>query len=179
MAKGAAINPTRDVIGQSIEQPPALPWDSLHQLFGTMGNMNSGNLISAAAGSPSSELSRSRESGDHPPGYALASPSVRGTGGGEARPPTGTPYKTSFSKNPALLTEIKAKLVCLRPQAPCNARHVIALVFPPCRGSTEGQSPHGEHRCRHRARLEANVKRSSCRRCSKSTDRDMPSRLNN
>jgi hypothetical protein len=32
-----------------------------------MGKMNSGALISAAAGPPSSELSRSRESGDPPP----------------------------------------------------------------------------------------------------------------
>jgi hypothetical protein len=39
----------------------------IHQLFGTMGNMNSGNLVSAAAGSPSSELSRSRESGGPAP----------------------------------------------------------------------------------------------------------------
>jgi hypothetical protein len=66
----------------------------------------------------------------------------------------------------------------------CIVRHVFALVFLPCRGYTESQIPHGEHRCRHRARCEARpeakyMKRSSCRRCSKSTDRDMPSRLNN
>jgi hypothetical protein len=48
-----------------IERAPALPWDSLHQLLGAMENMNSGNLFSAAARSPSSELSRQgpRESG--------------------------------------------------------------------------------------------------------------------
>jgi hypothetical protein len=73
-------NRQRDVI----ERPPALPWDSLQclqqQLFGTMGNTNSGNLVRAAAGSPSSELSRSRES-TPPPGHALVSQSVRGTRG--------------------------------------------------------------------------------------------------
>jgi hypothetical protein len=45
--------------------------------------------------------------------------------------------------------------------APCNARHVIALVFPPCRGSTEDQLHHGEHMCRrHRTIREAKYMRS-------------------
>jgi hypothetical protein len=69
MARDAAINPTEgcDSTESVIERPPALPWDSLHQLFRAMGDMNSGNLISAAAGSPSSELSGSRGSGGPPP----------------------------------------------------------------------------------------------------------------
>jgi hypothetical protein len=57
--------------------------------------MNSGNLISATAGYPSSELSRSRESGDHPPEHAhwSVSQSVRQSGiqGGQ-RGPTPAPH---------------------------------------------------------------------------------------
>jgi hypothetical protein len=104
MARGAAIDPTegRDRV---TERPPALPWDSLHQLFGTMGNMNSGNLVSAAAGSPSSELSRSRKSGDHPPGHALASQSVRGTWGGGGRGPTPAPRPSGVRGAPAQLEQ--------------------------------------------------------------------------
>jgi hypothetical protein len=47
MARSAAINPTE---GCDRATTAALPWDSLHQLFGTMGYMNSGNLVSGAAG---------------------------------------------------------------------------------------------------------------------------------
>jgi hypothetical protein len=68
----------------------------LHQLFETMENMNSGNLISAAAGSPSSELSGSRESGATPPDmHWPASQPVGDTGGGSAGPhraPTPPPF---------------------------------------------------------------------------------------
>jgi hypothetical protein len=92
MARGAAINPTEgcDRANRATTGAAALPWGSLHQLFGAIRNMNSGNLISATAGSPSSELSRSWESGDHPPGHALVSQSVRGAGGA-ARAQTSTP----------------------------------------------------------------------------------------
>ena len=41
--------------------------------------------------------------------------------------------------------------------APCTARHVIALVFQPCRGSTDGQLIHGEHMCHHRGAMRGEV----------------------
>jgi hypothetical protein len=103
----------RDVI----ERPPApaLPWDSLHQLFGTMGNTNSGNLVSAAAGFPSSELSRrSRESGG--PGPARPAPPRICTGqsvswgyrGGAAQAHTGPPpARRSRGVRPALAVYIR------------------------------------------------------------------------
>jgi hypothetical protein len=76
MTRGAAMQiQPRDVI----EQPPALPWDSLHQLFGTMGKKNSGNLTSATARYCWVSVVGNR--GDHhPPGYARASQSVGDTG---------------------------------------------------------------------------------------------------
>jgi hypothetical protein len=112
MARGAAINPTGDVI----ERPPALPWDSLHQLFGIMGNMNSGNLISAAAGSPSSELSRSRESesgigGTTPPDMHW-SVSQLGTQRGQ-RGPTPPPHPSvvrgAFAQHRACIRQDKTR----------------------------------------------------------------------
>jgi hypothetical protein len=85
--------------GLAVMRPPALPWDSLHQLFGTMGNMNSGHLISAAAGLRRRNSAGVGNRGGHHPGYALASPaSVRDTPGGGQFGPTPPPRPPPFAE---------------------------------------------------------------------------------
>jgi hypothetical protein len=90
----------------------------------------------------------------------------------------------------------KAKAACLFPLATCTCQpgcqpprlrstprspwHVIAQVFVPCRALTDGQYLVGEHRCRHRSPKRRGLCRdASYPRWSKSTGRDIASRLNN
>jgi hypothetical protein len=64
MAEDGATNPTEECDRATTAQ--ALPWTVYTSCLEPMGYMNSGNLISATARSPSSELSRSQESGGPP-----------------------------------------------------------------------------------------------------------------